>query len=199
MGGLVDEKFLQSMKAQVQSGQTAVVPMPGPIYAPFLSGTRIVPTPMGEKGAAIADPKLKASNPKSIIGSDKMPFHLWPETATILGVLGLLDGALKYGRTNFRVAGVKASTYYDAIRRHLNKWMEGEDTDPDSGLPHFAHILASVAILVDAQAAGVLNDDRMVQGGYVEMLNELTPHVARLKALHADKNPKHYTIADNAA
>lgn len=143
------------------------------------------------------DTTMKPSNnPKDAIGSDKLPLHLWPETATILGSLGLLEGMLKYGRSNFRAIGVRASIYYDACRRHLNKWFEGEDTDPDSGLPHLAHALACLAILVDAQAAGKLNDDRMIQGGYAELVAEMTPHVKRLKALHADKSPKHYTIAD---
>lgn len=144
-----------------------------------------------------SDPKLKDTNPKEAIGSDKIPFHLWPETATILGALGLLDGTLKYGRSNFRVAGVKASVYYDAARRHLNKWFEGEEADPDSGLPHLSHLLACIAIIVDAQAAGRLTDDRMVAGGYTPMLNDLTPHVKRLKALHAEKAPKHFTIEDS--
>jgi hypothetical protein len=31
---------------------------------------------------------------------------------------------------------------------------------------------------------------------YREFMTALTPHVARLKALHAEKNPKHFTIAD---
>src|SRR5436309_1036894 len=106
--------------------------------------------------------ETKPTNPKQAIGSDKLPYHLWPETATILGALGLLDGALKYGRTNWRAAGVKASIYYDATRRHMTAWFEGEDIDPDSGLHHFAHALASIAILADAMAAGRLNDDRMV-------------------------------------
>jgi len=140
--------------------------------------------------------ELKPTNPKDAIGSNKLPLHLWPETASALGCLGLLDGALKYGRSNFRAIGVRASIYYDASRRHLNKWFEGEDLDPDSGLPHLAHVLACVAILVDAEAAGKLNDDRMVAGGYTRFVDELTPHVARLKALHAEKHPKHYTIAD---
>jgi hypothetical protein len=135
-------------------------------------------------------------NPKDAIGSTKLPLHLWPETATALGCLGLLDGALKYGRSNFREAGIRSSVYFDAARRHLNAWFEGEDLDPDSGLPHLAHVLATVAIVVDAQAAGKLQDDRQTAGGYRATVNALTPHVARLKALHADKHPKHYTIAD---
>jgi len=139
-----------------------------------------------------------ADNPKDAIGSGKLPLHLWPATASALGSLGLLDGMLKYGRSNWRVAGVRASIYVDAAQRHLAKWFEGQDNDVDSGLPHFAHALACIAILVDAQAAGKLNDDRMVAGGYLEMLDALTPHVARLKELHAGKDPKHFTIADTA-
>lgn len=145
---------------------------------------------------AISTP-LKPSNPKDAIGSDKVPLHLWPETATALGALGLLDGMLKYGRGNFREIGVRASIYQDAAKRHLDYWFEGEDNDPDSGLPHLAHALACIAILVDSEAAGKLNDDRQVKGGFRALMTKLTPHVARLKLLHAGKTPKHYTIADN--
>lgn len=139
----------------------------------------------------------KPTNPKDMIGSSKLPMHLWPESATVLGCLALLDGALKYGRTNWRVAGVKASIYYDAQRRHMDKWFEGEDTDPDSGLPHLAHALACIAILADSQAAGKLVDDRMVEGGYLELVKAMTPHVERLKKLHAGRTVRHYTIEDN--
>jgi hypothetical protein len=139
--------------------------------------------------------ELKPTNPKDLIGSGKLPLHLWPVTATALGSLGLLDGMLKYGRSNFRAVGVRASIYYDAASRHLNAWFEGEGVDPDSGLPHLAHALACLAIIVDAEAAGKLNDDRMHPGGYRELINSLTPHVARLKEVHADKSPQHYTIA----
>lgn len=77
-----------------------------------------------------------------------------------MGCLGLMDGALKYGRANWRVSGVRASIYFDAASRHLNAWFEGEGQDPDSGLPHLSHALACLAILVDAEAAGMLVDDR---------------------------------------
>ena len=139
----------------------------------------------------------KPTNPKDAIGSDKLPLHLWPETATALGCLGMLDGALKYGRSNFRAIGVRSSIYIDATKRHLDAYFEGEDIDPDSGLPHIAHALACLAILVDAEAAGKLTDDRQIKGGWRSWVEKLTPYVPMLKAKHADKNPRHFTIADN--
>lgn len=141
----------------------------------------------------------KPSNPKDVIGTDKLPLHLWPTTATAMGCIGLLNGMLKYGRTNWRAAGVRASIYVDAAKRHLDAWFEGEDVDPDEGVPHLAAALACLAIIVDAQAAGKLNDDRAMAAGYRKLVTELTPHVARLKALHANKAPHHYTIADTEA
>lgn len=139
----------------------------------------------------------KPTNPKDIVGSGKLPLHLWPETATLYGSLGLLDGALKYGRTNWRVAGVRLSIYVDACRRHLAALFEGEWVDPDSGVPHLSHALACLAIIADAHAAGKLVNDAQVPGGYRDLVEELTPHVARLKEKHSDKNPKHFTIADS--
>lgn len=139
---------------------------------------------------------VPAENPKDAIGSGKLPLHLWPESASALGCLGMLDGALKYGRANFRHAPVLASIYYDAARRHLDAWFEGEDDDPDSGLPHIAHALACVAIVVDADVAGKLIDDRNTPTDWRGLVDRLTPHVARLKALHEDRSPRHYTIKD---
>jgi hypothetical protein len=138
----------------------------------------------------------KLTNPKDFVGSDKLPLHLWPETATAMGCLGLLEGALKYGRSNWRKSGVRYSIYIDALRRHINALFEGEDIDPDSGAPHLSHALACLAIIVDAQAAGNLVDDRQYPGGYRKLVDELTPLVAQMKKRHEDKNPKHYTIAD---
>jgi hypothetical protein len=138
----------------------------------------------------------KATNPKDAIGSDKMPFHLWPETATIMGVLGLLDGMLKYGRSNWRAVGIRTSVYADALRRHANALFEGEDIDQDSQLHHLCHVLATAAIWADALAKGNVVDDRNYPGGYRALLDKLTPEVARLKAKHAARNPKHYTIQD---
>lgn len=133
-----------------------------------------------------------AENPKDTIGSNKLPLHLWPTTATAMGCIAMLNGALKYGRSNWRAVGVKASIYVDACQRHLAAWFEGSNTD-EEGVPHLGSALACLAILIDCEAAGKLRDDRQYPGGYARLARELTPHVERLRALHAGKNPTHYT------
>jgi hypothetical protein len=130
-------------------------------------------------------------NPKDIIGSDKLPLHLWPTTASAMGCIALLNGALKYGRSNWRHTGVRSSVYVDACQRHLMAWFEGEESD-EEGVPHLSAALACLAIVVDCQAAGKLKDDRQFPGGHRKLIDSLTPHVRRLKDLHADKSPTHY-------
>lgn len=99
-------------------------------------------------------------NPKDLIGKNKFPMGLWPTTATALGSLVLNFGALKYGKYNWRHTAVRASIYSDALERHMAAWKDGVDTDTESGLPHLAHALACLAILIDASASDSLIDDR---------------------------------------
>lgn len=143
-----------------------------------------------------SDSGCKDTNPKEFFGDLKLPLALWPTTASAMGCLGLLEGALKYGARNYRAMGVKASTYISACKRHLDSWFEGEELAPDSGIPHLANALACIAIIVDARAANMLNDDRPFPIEYRKFIDELTPFVKRLKELHKDKNPKHWTIKD---
>jgi hypothetical protein len=148
-----------------------------------------------EGATPMPEPHSRLDNPKDLIGSGKLPLHLWPTTATAAGCVALLNGAMKYGRSNWRVVGVRASIYVDACQRHLAAWFEGEELD-EEGIPHLGAALACLAILVDCQAAGLLRDDRNIQGGHQSLLSELTPLVKHLQSLHSDKNPRHYTIKD---
>lgn len=140
----------------------------------------------------------KPSNPKDIIGSDKLPLDLWPGVATAYGALGLLDGMLKYGKVNWREVGIRGSIYIGAIKRHIDAIQEGEDCDPVTGVSHWSYVLANAAIYVDALEAGKLVDDRaMPTEAYRKTLEQLTPQVAKLKSLYKTRAvPKHYTTAD---
>ena len=100
------------------------------------------------------------SDPKQEAGSRKCPMHLLPPMALQAAAWAHADGSRKYGPYNWRDTGVKCSTYYAAILRHLTAWADGEDVDPDSACFHLAHIIASCNILLDAGFTGKLEDDR---------------------------------------
>jgi hypothetical protein len=74
--------------------------------------------------------------------------------------VGMLEGARKYGRHNFRVAGVRASVYVDAAKGHIDQWWEGEDIDEESGLSHITKSICSLIVLRDAMINDMMNDDR---------------------------------------
>lgn len=138
----------------------------------------------------------KASNPKDIIGAGKAPLELVPDTLRVAASMAFLEGALKYGRYNWRLAGVRASIYKAALDRHMTSWWNGEDVDEVSGLPHLWKAAACIAILIDAKECLKLTDDRPPRAPLTEMIERMEAEVARLKALHADKSPHQCTIAD---
>lgn len=138
---------------------------------------------------------LKEINPKDAIGIRKAPMSTVP--AAVLAEVGvaMLEGACKYGRSNFRIAGVRASVYYDATMRHLMAWWEGEDTDPDSDMSHITKAITSLVVLRDAMIQGTCTDDRPPRSA--EFYARLNTLAAEVLARHADKSPRHYTIADS--
>lgn len=116
----------------------------------------------------------KPSNPKDSVGIKKVYFSVIPWG--VIGELGLalLEGALKYGRHNYRGVGVRASVYFDATHRHLNDWWEGVDTDPDSDLSHITKAIASLVVLRDSMIRGNWEDDRppRMEEGWLQELNK---------------------------
>lgn len=103
---------------------------------------------------------LKDSNPKDSVGVKKVPFSTVPAGPIAELGLAMLEGALKYGRHNYRAVGVRTSVYYDAALRHLTAFWEGQDIDPDSGLPHIVKAMACLVVLRDSQMIGNVTDDR---------------------------------------
>ncbi len=116
----------------------------------------------------------KSSNPKDAVGTKKVP--LSTISAPVMSEVGLamLEGARKYGRHNYRAAGVRGSVYYDAIMRHMMAWWEGEDIDPDSGLSHIVKAIAGLAVLRDSMIFENWVDDRppKMPDGWVQKLNQ---------------------------
>ena len=117
-----------------------------------------------EAVSAAVDAMTKPSNPKDVIGSTKPPLHHIP-CGPLFQIGGaLLSGACKYGAHNWRVVGVRSDVYYDAMLRHVMQWWEGEELDPESGMPHLAHAAACCIILLDAAAQHKLTDNRPPKG-----------------------------------
>jgi hypothetical protein len=136
----------------------------------------------------------KLTNPKDMVGVRKAPMSTVP--ANVLAEIGvaMLEGSVKYGRHNYRAAGVRASVYYDAVMRHLMSWWEGEDMDPDSGMNHITKALSCLVVLRDAQMQQMYTDDRPPKSKV--FYEELHQKSASILDKYSDRNPKHYIELD---
>lgn len=103
---------------------------------------------------------MTVENPKEAAGAEKVPLHLNPPVASHFQALVHKNGADKYGAWNWREAGINLTTYTGAAKRHIDGIMRGEWLDPESGYPHWAHLMACGAISLDAWWYGKLTDDR---------------------------------------
>ena len=148
----------------------------------------------------LEQPGTKATNPKDALGVSKVPYSTI--SAPVLAEVGvaMLEGALKYGRHNYRAIGVKGSIYYDAgVARHLALFWEGEDEDPDTcelapegedtgfyncdnkpvirgtGLSHITKAIAGLCVMRDAMIQGKFIDDRPppTKPGWQNRLNKI--------------------------
>jgi len=72
-------------------------------------------------------------------------------------------GAQKYGRDNWR-GGFKYSRLYDAALRHIFAFIDGEDFDPESNLPHLAHAMCMIMFLLRMTNERPDLDDRYLKG-----------------------------------
>jgi hypothetical protein len=142
---------------------------------------------------------LPPTNPKQAYGDKKLPLYLVPFTFVAHVCTAMLEGMLKYGLANWRAAPVEAMTYVSALQRHAGRWMNGEREDPDTGVHHLASAAACLCILLDAEANGTLIDNRPLGNpGVDKLVADLEATVAKLREIHKDKTPVHYTQASDA-
>lgn len=92
-------------------------------------------------------------------GAKKPGVSSVPPVAMIHLGMVMKNGSDKYGPFNWREGGVDLKTYYDASMRHLMLMWEGEVNDRESGLPHAAHVMACMAILLDAMELAKLQSN----------------------------------------
>jgi len=103
---------------------------------------------------------LVDNNPKTAAGSAKYSTVAIPPIVKAELGGAMTEGARKYGRFNWRKDSITASTYIDALSRHIDAWIEGEDIDQESGYSHIVKAIATLVVMRDAMLHGMFNDDR---------------------------------------
>lgn len=156
-----------------------------------------VNVPVSEQYQWDGDPRGKDSNPKDAIGSRKVGLSMLPRQVLYEVALAMLEGSLKYARHNYRIAGVRASVYYDANGRHLDAWWEGQDNDPGSGLHHIVKAIASLVVLRDSMLAGNWSDDRPPSIGDPNWLSYLNKEAERIIDAFEGEPKQPYIKGDN--
>ena len=108
--------------------------------------------------------ELPDGNPKTVYGMSKPGIEGVPAAPLFMVGEVMRFGAAKYGLTNWRHDPISASVYYNAAMRHLFSWWDGDNLDTETGLPHLAHAVACLMIIMDAKLSDDLNDDRPSAG-----------------------------------
>lgn len=174
-GGFLPGRFRPATPAEID----AAFPPELPFAAPSAGNDPVPYDPAlddPQRGAPLerlAD-ALPDGNPKTRFGVAKPPIALIPGPALIHMADAFRDGAKKYGPANWRNDPVTTSTYVNAALRHILAYYDGETNASDSGVHHLGHAAGCLAILLDAEAQGTLNDDRPTPGRTSELITEKT-------------------------
>jgi hypothetical protein len=95
----------------------------------------------------IGDVKSDAKGSGARFNSDKPDFSLIP-LVTLEDEARVWEyGKRKYAAWNW-AKGMPWSVPFACIQRHMAAWQRGEDNDPESGLPHMAHVACNVRMLL---------------------------------------------------
>ena len=133
----------------------------------------------------------KDTNPKDAVGIRKARWFSYLPLQVLVGVgLAMLEGARKYGRHNYRQAGVRASVYVDAcVCGHLMPWFEGEDIDPASGLNHIDKAIAGLMVLRDGMLQGNWEDDRPIKAAGLNSVESDGKAIAIIEKIPVPRQP----------
>ena len=117
-----------------------------------------------DHGVSQDEPKLKQVVTEAVKNDQGKPqYHLLPNDVlqSVGAVLAFGASAEKYEAHNWR-KGMAWSRMFDAAQRHIWAFWEGEDNDPESGLPHLAHAVTCLMFLCSYHLSETGEDDRFV-------------------------------------
>lgn len=126
-------------------------------YDPWSGSSAGYAQPQFTTGQWSPDPPKASSGAK--YDSQKPDFSLIDPFAQEGLAKVLTFGKIKYGAYNW-LKGIAYSRLIAATERHLNAIKKGEDTDPESGLPHVDHIACNIMFLSRFMKTNPQMDDR---------------------------------------
>ena len=83
-----------------------------------------------------------AAGRKDDAGKPRWDLLPWRELEAVVDVLTY--GADKYADNGWQEVPAPINRYFAAALHHVSAYRQGEDLDPDSGLPHLAHAICSL-------------------------------------------------------
>lgn len=125
-------------------------------------------------GAIKWEDLASSTNPKDLVGATKPRLSLVPPAGLIYAALAMANGAEKYGPYNWREKKVQVMIYLEACMRHILSFQDGEENAKDSGVPHLAHALACLLIIIDAKETDSLIDNRPKPGAAAALIERYT-------------------------
>jgi hypothetical protein len=115
------------------------------------------------------------------LGIDQIPLEVIAEVGLVYTY-----GEGKYGRDNW-LKGTDWSEFAGSLFRHYTKFMLGEDIDPETGLPHLAHLIWNAIAIETFRLRGLGVDDRYsFMGSITEMMEEVGDRVEAFKQAHPE-------------
>ncbi|KKN84442.1 hypothetical protein LCGC14_0289040 [marine sediment metagenome] len=94
--------------------------------------------------------------------SEKLRFDLIPPYALEQLAKVYTHGAAKYGDVNY-LRGMTYRRILAALMRHVEAYRAGESIDPDSGLPHMAHVAWQAFTLMVYENEDIGEDNRKME------------------------------------
>ena len=112
----------------------------------------------------------------------------WESMEPLVRVLEF--GAQKYARDNWK-KGMPVNEIAESLLRHLFALMSGEETDPESGLPHTGHIQANAMFLEYMRRTATKSKPKEIDEPiFVEVKRGLVPyHPPSSRAMYDDDVP----------